>query len=200
MEATPDTPRRRSPLLLPVRALLYWLVKALVLLFLGVRFLLRPRAVRYALLVLLVAGGVAWKSEAVSALLPRSTESTPGEAVSVAAGTQMEAPAVVERYFKAQAEYDAAGMWDTMNDRLKQRMYTANNSKEQLQKELDSSRQQGRRFSSVVYVGGLALDGNRSTHFYVLTVESANGTSRLPYTFVLDEDGKIANVQWSLER
>ncbi len=68
-----DVSRRRSPLLLPVRVLLRWVIKALVLLFLGVRFLLRPRAVRYSLLVLLVGGGVAWKLLGEPALLTGST-------------------------------------------------------------------------------------------------------------------------------
>lgn len=200
LEVFPDRSRRRNSLLQPVRFLLYWIVKALVLLFLGIRFLLQPRLVRYGLLILLVAGGVAWKSVGGFALLPWSTGGADPEFVSTAATASLPRPAVVEDYFRAQAEYNASRMWETMSDRLKQRMLGTNNSPEQLQKELDKAREQGRRYASVTYVGGLALDGSRTAYFYVLVAEGPNGTSRLPYTFVVDQNEKIANIQWSLER
>lgn len=200
VEAFPNRSRRRNRLLLPLRFLLYWLVKSLVLLFLGARSVLRPRLVRYGLLALLVAGGVAWKSSGVPAFLPWSTPSAAPGFVSTAVADQPPRPAVVEHYLAAQAEYDAARMWDTMSDRFKQRMLATRNSPEQLQKELDTARNQGRRYSSATYVGGLELDGGRAAYFYVLLVDGPNGPARLPYTFLVDQDGKITNVQWSLER
>ncbi len=199
-ETFSSRPRRRNPLLLPVRLLLYWLVKVVVLLFLGIRLLLRPRIVRYGLLALLVAGGVAWKALGGPTLLAGPAGSPGRETLSITVADQLPQPAVVERYLKAQAEFDAKAMWDTMADRLKIRMMATNNSQEQLQKELDTARQQQRRYSSAVYVGGLELDGGKSAYFYVLTMESAGGSSRLPYTFVVDQEGKITNIQWSLDR
>lgn len=199
LEAYQDRPRRRNPLLMPVRFLLYWVVKALVLLYLGIRFLLRPRAVRYGLLILLVGSAVAWKAVGAPALLSASSSGEP-QMVSTTITTQLPRPAAPEQYFKAQAAYDASGMWETMSDQLRSRMIASTNSKEQLQKVLDTSRQQQRRYSSVAYVGGVPLDGGRNAYFYVLTVEDPNASSHLPYTFVVDQSGKISNIQWSMDR
>ena len=200
-EAFSDRSSRRNPLLLPVRFLLYWAIKALVLLFLGIRFLLRPALVRYGLVILLVAGAVAWKALGSPAFLPWSSASGGDRgAVSTAVTAQLPQPAAVERYMKAQAEYNASDMWDTMSDKLKQRMLLTSNSPEKLQRDLDASRQQQRRYTAVTYVGGVTLDGGRNGYFYVLTVDGPNGTSRLPYTFVVDQDGKISNIQWSMDQ
>ncbi len=198
-ETFPDRSRRRNPLLLPVRLLLYWIIKVLVLLFLGIRFLLRPWFVRYGLLILAVGGGIAWRTVGPT-YLPWSTASAPQEMVSTAVTSELPQPAAPERYFKAQSIYDANGMWDTMNDQLKRRMAAANNAPEQLQKALDNAKQQQRRYGSVTYVGGLALNNGQSSYFYVLTVDGPNGSSQLPYTFIVDGEGKISNIQWSMER
>ena len=156
-EASPERPHSRNPLVLPVRFLLYWVVKLLVLLFFGVRFLLRPKAVRYGLLVLLVGGAVGWKLLGSPALPLGSAAGTQQETLSTPLDTRLPQPAVVERYLKAQAAFDAAGMWDTMADRFKQRMMTSNNGPDQIQKELDAARTQQRSYSSVDYVGGATL-------------------------------------------
>ncbi len=200
-EAFQDRPRRRNPLLLPVRFLLYWAVKTLVLLFLGIRFLLRPRLVRFGLLILLVGGAIAWKVAGSPSLVPSSAapaSAARSNVVSTTPAIALVRPAAVEAYFKAQAAYDAKGMYDTMTDDLKRRMVTSGNTQDQLQKDLDSSRQEGRTFSQVDYVGGEALTGGKGAYFYVLTVQGPNGPSKLPYAFVLDPDGKISNIQWSM--
>ncbi len=195
-----DSMSRPNPLLMPIRLLLYWLVKGLVLLFLGARHILRPKAVRYTLLVLLVGCSVGWKAAGEPSILPWSQPQVEREAVSTTIADSLPQPEVVERYFKSQAEYDAAGLWETMNDTFKKRMTAANNSLEQLQKELEIAEQQQRRYGEVDYVGGMPLTGGKSVYFYVLNVEAPTGASRLPYTFIVDAEGKIANIQWSLER
>jgi len=199
-EDVPDRPRRHNPAILPLRFLLYWVVKLLVLLFLGIRFLLRPKVVRYGLMTLLVGSAIAWKLLGSPAVPLGSAAGTQQETISTPVDARLPQPPIVERYLKAQAAYDANGMWDTMADRLKQRMMTSNNSPEQLQKELDLARQQQRSYSSVAYIGGAALNSSKGAYFYVLTVEGPDGATRLPYTFVVDQDGKIGNIQWSMER
>jgi hypothetical protein len=198
-EASIDRPRHQNPLRLPIRFLLYWLVKAVVLLFLGVRLLLRPRAVRYGLLVLLVGCAVAWRTLGAPAWLPwATTSSAQGETVSTAVTTKLPQPAAAERYFKSQAAYEASGMWETMNDQLKRKMVAASNSQEQLQAALETARQQQRKYGAVDYIGGESVGGGKSLYFYVLTVNGPNGPTQIPYTFTVDQDGKISNIQWSM--
>jgi len=200
VEAVSDRSRRRNPLLLPVRFLLYWTIKVLVLLFIGIRFLFRPAPVRYGLLILVVAGVVVWKAVGSPSFLPWSAGTAASHGTVTVATAQLPPPAVVEQYLKAQAEYNAAAMWDTMSSNLQQRMTLTNNSPTVLQTQLDTARQQGRKYTDAVYVGGLDLGNGRSVYFYVLTVESPTGTSHLPYTFVVGQDGKISNIQWSMEQ
>ncbi len=195
-EAVPDRPRRRNIFLLPVRFLLYWIIKALVLLFMGIRFVFGPRWVRYGLFVLIVGSGIAWKALGQPAM-PWVQAAPPPEIVSTVAPGQVPPPPSVETYFKAQAAFDAKGMWDTMSDQLKLRMTAMSNTPDQLQKELDTAKQQGRSYASVVYVGGVGLGNGHTAYFYILTVDSPKGSSRLPYTFVLDQDGKLSSIQWS---
>lgn len=47
---------------------------------------------------------------------------------------------VVEEYLKAQANFDANGMWNDISDSLKQRLASSNTSVDQLQSELDSAK------------------------------------------------------------
>ena len=50
----PELPPRRNPVLTPVKVLLHWLIKAFLLLILGIRTVLRPKAVRYGLVALVL--------------------------------------------------------------------------------------------------------------------------------------------------
>ncbi len=199
-DAFPHGSRGRNPLRPTVHFLLYWLVKAVVLLFLGLRLLLQPRPVRYGLLALLMAGGIAWKALGTPAFLPWSGSAVQQESVSTAVADPSPPPQIVEDYLRAQARFDAAGMWETMAERFKRRMLTTSNSQEQLQKELDKAREEGRSYSAATYVGGAALDNGKMAYLYILVAHGPNGDTRLPYTFVVDSDGKIGNVQWSIER
>src|SRR5660397_1020 len=56
-----EKPRNPSPVLRPLWFLFHWAIKVIVLVALGVRAALRPRLVRYGLVVLLVAGVVGWR-------------------------------------------------------------------------------------------------------------------------------------------
>jgi len=199
LESSPDTSRRRSTAHLLARFVLYWLVKALVTIFLWGRALFRSPAFRYGLLALLASGAVAWNALGRPSLASWADSSLSGIAINVAT-SQPTPPASVERYMRAQAGFDAAGMWETMSDGLKQRMTLTGNTLEKLQRDLDTARQQQRRYTAVTYVGGVALESGRGVYFYVLTMEGPNGTSRLPYTFVVDQDGKISNIQWSVDQ
>lgn len=199
LESSPATSRRRGTAHLLARFVLYWLVKALVTIFLWGRALFRSSALRYGLLALLAAGAVAWNALGRPTLALWTSHPTDGITINVAT-TQPPPPPSVERYMRAQASFDAAGMWESMSDALRQRMALTGNTLEKLQRDLETARQQQRRYTAATYVGGIATDGGHGVYFYVLTMEGPNGTSRLPYTFVVDQDGKIMNIQWSVDQ
>jgi hypothetical protein len=215
-EAEDQEVRHRNPLLWPLRFLLHWIIKTLVFVFLGIRFVLRPKPVRYGLVAVLVLGVLAWgiagpqvtgRVLAMAGLVPspspaiQASQAAPtapassATTVSVEATKQLARSPVVESYLQAQANFDANGMWDTISDTLKQQLASSNTTVQQLQDELDAAKQAGRQYSSALYVGGAQIDSSSSAYFYVLTVDTPGGTTRVPYIYVVGQDGKIDSIQ-----
>ena len=195
---------RRNPLMRPVRFLLHWTIKIVVLFVLGIRAILRPRPVRFGLVALILAGIVAWnflgvgvpgRAAPAAASEPTYRAASTNDLVSVPSTAKLDRSPVVEQYLKAQSSFDAKGMWEVISDELKQQLATSNTSLNDLQSELDSARQSGRRYGQAVYVGGVPLDQNDNAYFYVLTVDTPNGTMHVPYTYVVGSDGKINSIQ-----
>ncbi len=196
--------RRRNPLLWPIRFLLHLIIKIVVLVVFAIRLVLKPRAVRLALVLLLVAGAVAWNF--MAPFLPGQGAASSGntavlsaaptqERVSVPASERLDPAPVVEHYLKAQSNFDATGMWDAISDDLKQQLARSNTTVQELQAQLDSARQSGRRYSQATYVGGATLEDGARAYFYVLTVDTTEGTMHVPYTYVVGSDEKIASIQ-----
>ena len=102
---------------------------------------------------------------------------------------------VVEQYLKAQASFDAGGMWNTIGEELKQQLASSNTDVQALQDELNKARDSGRRYSTPLYVGGVPMDSQSIAYFYVVPVDSPNGTTRVPYIYVVGSDGKIDAIQ-----
>ena len=129
-----ETPRR-NPLLWPVRFLLHWAIKLIVLVVLGIRTVLRPKPVRFGIVGLLVAGVVAWnffgvgatgKALPVAASEPTYVAASTNSLVSVPSSEKLAQPPVVEAYLKAQSNFDANGMWGVISDDLKQQLESSN--------------------------------------------------------------------------
>jgi hypothetical protein len=78
---------------------------------------------------------------------------------------------------------------------MKQQLEANNGSVEALQAQLDSINQQGRRYTSATYVGGMPMQGGDSVYFYVLNEEDPTGSTDVPYIYVIGPDGKIAGIQ-----
>ena len=195
----------RNPLLWPLRFLLHWIIKTIVIVFIGIRFVLRPKPIRYGVVAILALVVVAW-SLAGPAFTGRGVALAGNASVtaqSVDASSVASAPAdksvnqspVVEDYLKAQANYDANGMWNLIGDSLKQQLASSNTTITQLQQQLDSDKQSGRRYTSATYFGGTEIDTGTYAYFYVLTVDSPSGTTRVPYIYVVGQDGKIDSIQ-----
>lgn len=190
-----ETRRNPNPVLTPVRLFLHLIIKAFVLVFLGIRLALRPKPVRFGLLALLVVGIIGWNVAAGSLQGSQISAGQQGVAGSTPAGNQLPPSPAVERYLQAQADFNARGMWDLISDDLKNSTEFSEASLPQLQAELDSARQQGRRYRGATYVGGVPMSQGRSVYFYVLTVDGPRGVTEVPYIYVVGPDGKIVSIQ-----
>ncbi len=190
-----ESPRSSNLLLRPLRFLLHWIIKLLVLVGMTVRFVLRPKPIRYGLLVLVVAGGIGWNYASKSLHEQQVAATMSGEAVSTTATSQLPPSPTVEHYLKAQATFDANGMWDSISDDLKQQLQASSASPQQLQAQLDSAKQSGRRYAGATYVGGVPMHGGSNVYFYVLMVDTPTGSTEVPYIYVVGPDGKIASIQ-----
>ncbi len=192
-----ETPRRRNPITWPVRFLLHWSIKLVILLFMGVAFVLRPKAVRYGLVALLLIGAVGWNFAAPALKIAPAAPAPQSASISTApASAQLPQPDVVQRYLQAQAAYNGKGMWDLLSDDMKSTIQQSSGATlDQLQSELDMAKQQGRRYTGATYVGGVPMSGGRSVYFYVVNVDTPSGSADVPYIYIVGSDGKIASIQ-----
>lgn len=213
----PEGPRRHNPILVSVQSFLHWVIGILALAILGVRLLLRPRLVRFGFIVLLLLAVVGWKM--AGDRLPQSTAQAPapsltaqaltpaptaasgsdqatGDFVVVGNGKPLPGSPAAERYLRAQAAYDAETMWSLLSEDLKSSAAESNpNANPQgLQSQLDTAKRMGRRYVGATYVGGVALSSGLNVYLYVLKVETPSGDVEVPFTFVVDSDGKIAGI------
>jgi len=190
-----ETPRGRNPLLSPLRSLLHQIIKAVVLVFLALRNAFRPKAVRYGVPALLVVAAAGWYALNTMTQSSGPASAPAGGTVSVPASSLLPPSPTVEQYLKAQAAFDAKGMWSVISDELKVGVQDATAATQQLQTELDTARQQGRRYRGATYVGGIPMREGQNVYFYVLTVDGPDGTVDVPYIYVLGRDGKIVSIQ-----
>ncbi len=194
-----ENKRRGNLLTAPLRFLLHWIIKAIVFMFLGIRLVLRPRAVRYGLVALIVVLAIGWKVigvpiQGMQTFGPQTA--TTGSTMSTTATNQLPPSPVVETYLQAQAAFDGKTMWDQIGQSMKNSMQANSGATlQQLQQELNSAKQQGRRYTGAIYVGGVPMSDGESVYFYVLKVETPNGSTDVPYIYIVGKDGKIASIQ-----
>ncbi len=188
-------PPSRNLLGLLFRSLLHSIIKSIVLVFITIRGAIQQKVVRYGLAALLVAVAGGWYllNSSIRSAQPSDSSS---DVISVQASRMLPQPPEVERYLKAQANYDAQGMWNSIGQDMKAAMQQSSSSPVQaLQAELDAAKQQGHRYRSATYIGGVPARDGMSFYFYVLTMEGPNGTVDVPYIYVLGSDGKIVSIQ-----
>ncbi|GEM_PF-3544513 len=197
-----ETPRGRSLLGTLLRFVLHPIFKIIALVFLTIRGVFRNRAIRYSLAALAIILGMSWyllasSYDASQAQAAQAAQGLPSDTLSVPANQTLPPPAEVERYLKAQSNYDAIGMWAAISDELKASMKDSNPeaSPLALQTELDAAKQQGRKYRTATYIGGIPTRDGGSVYFYVLTVDGPEGAVDVPYIYVLGQDGKIVSIQ-----
>jgi hypothetical protein len=100
----------------------------------------------------------------------------------------------IERFIKGQQSFDANLMWDTYSPSYQANQLQNGASKETLQADADSQRQQGLHFVRYNYVGGVKLDAGGGMYFYAVDVEVPNQHAKLAYIFTADDKGKIVKI------
>jgi hypothetical protein len=179
-----------------IRALLHPIFKLIALIAIGIRAALRPRIVRYPVIVLLLAFGALWVIAAQSRDNTSSFMLQEGTVVSAPHGQYLAPPLAVEQYLLAQGTRNARAMWASLSEEFRSAMADDQEAAvAALQADLDRGRQEGRGFHSATYIGGSPLNDGTTAYFYVVNIQTPDGIARIPYIFVLDSSGRIASIQ-----
>lgn len=187
MEQAHDT--RPSPLRGLVKGLLYLIVKPIVLLILAFRNHFLPAVI----VTIAVVGSLFW--------LATNQVAVPGVG-KLGMGSE---PAAVgspriaaEAYLTGSKEFAAQMIWDTYSDELKQRKQRNGETLEATQRSLNQMKQQGFKITGYKYVFGTTLDDGNSVHLYIVsmsvTTPQGEQSGQQPYTFTINPQGKIVNV------
>lgn len=119
-------------------------------------------------------------------------------------------PSATASYLRGQQTYDAKLVWEAYSDRVVRELEERGDSLERTQRWLNRLRDMGIRIGQVQYIGGSPVPGG-SMHFYLVertsrapedpraqfvrTGLAQSGVTYVPYTFTLDENGKIDRVE-----
>jgi len=150
-------------------------------------FVLKPAALIGWLIGLIVV-------IALIVAVPRFLPSIPGLANLRASGT---APTATEDYLRGNKDYNADLVWNSLDNDAQSRLSAGGGSRDDLQQQMDSAKQQGVKLEEVSYIGGKALPDGTSMQFYLVGIrqQARSDIDYQPYMFTLDRDGKIAKVQ-----
>lgn len=130
-------------------------------------------------------------------------EVTPTPAPSTAAATQApvtrtNAPQATEAFMIGQINGNADEVWDSLTATFHNQLTGAGRDKTYFQRLFEDQKKNGLVYESYQYVGGVSNPNGTSIHFYVLTVKNTqtNAESKIPWTFEVDTDGKIAQADF----
>ena len=128
------------------------------------------------LLVLVLTGLLAWSwSSRVGASSP---------------GAFLTPTSSVQSYLDGRSHFDAPAMWDAMSEEYR----SSYGSVQGLQQWLERIRRQGSRYIESKYVAGYALSDGRQVYLYVASVEQGDQVQEVPYTFTVNQAGKIVRI------
>ncbi len=121
---------------------------------------------------------------------PSPTAAPPPTAIPV---SRNNAPASTEAFMIGQINGNADQVWNAMAANLHTQLAGEGRDKTYFQRLFDSQKKNGLVYEGYQYVGGVPGENGNSVHFYVLkVVGSDKRTSTVPWTFVVDKEGKIA--------
>ena len=135
----------------------------------------------------------------VAAALPTpAPTATPAAAPTTAPVSRTNAPAATEAFMIGQINGDADEVWNSLTATLHNQLTGIGRDKTYFERLFEAQKQSGLVFESYQYIGGVPNDNGTSIHFYVLTVKNSqtNAVSKVPWTFEVDKDGKIAQTDF----
>jgi hypothetical protein len=112
------------------------------------------------------------------------------------AGTSDGEPQATVSFIRGQQVYDARMVWDAYSDRMHRTYQQRGGSVDDIQRQLDASRQRGTRIEQAQYIGSYAIPNGKMAFYVVMQSSGGRGSvSYVPYTFTLDAAGKIDRVE-----
>lgn len=106
-------------------------------------------------------------------------------------------PQATDDFLRGNRDFDASLVWRSFSDDARGRLESQGGSQETLQRQMQAARERGISMEQINYIGGKDLPDGSSMQFYLVAVrQAAQGELEfVPYTFTLDQSGKIAKVQ-----
>ena len=134
---------------------------------------------------------------AASATPTPAATATPVPAPTAPPVTRTNAPAATEAFMTGQVNGNADQVWSSMTASLHNELAGQGRDKTFFQRQFEAQKRNGLIMESYQYVGGVPNENGTSIHFYVLTViTSDKKANRIPWTFVVDREGKIASTEF----
>jgi hypothetical protein len=102
-----------------------------------------------------------------------------------------------EDFVKGQMTYDAALLWDSFSDDMKQQLSNQGTNQQSIQRELDRRKRTGTRIDQVQYVGGLQAANGTRLFVYSLVIQGPDRQSsgESHYFLTVDQNDKIIKVE-----
>lgn len=175
MEQTVVLPRR-NPLRTIIKAVLHVIVKAIILLR---RAILRHPIATLILLTMLLGSYLAISTGVVSiAWLGMPATVNDGR------------PTAIAQYLDGQQKGDVTLMWEGLSDDIKQDQDAFQSARQ----ELEFAKLNGISFTDSTYIGGSTLNDGTSVHLFVVSMSNGNNIVQVPWTFRLNQAGKIIAI------
>jgi hypothetical protein len=135
---------------------------------------------------------------AVVILIPTVLLPTLGVSLTVPGiASQKPEPKSTEAFLRGNKEYNAALVWDSLSDDVRNQMGSTSEAPAAFQAQMRAAQQRGYRVEDISYVGGRELPDGTSMQFYLVGFRSTSDADLeyTPFLFTLDKSGKIAKVQ-----
>jgi hypothetical protein len=102
----------------------------------------------------------------------------------------------VESYLNAQRQYDVDQMWDAFSPSLQASLLDQGKTKNTMRAQYQNQKLAGLSYLKSSYIGGVKLSKGGALYFYVVDVRlpQGAGNEKIPFTFQVDEEGKITGV------
>jgi hypothetical protein len=103
-----------------------------------------------------------------------------------------EAPLAPETFLQGEVHFDATKVWDSLNADLHTNLQGQGEDQAYFDQQLTAAKNKGRQYIDYQFIGSYKSEAQSQVCFYVLRFSENNQTIVEPFTFWLDEQGKIS--------